>query len=368
MNITITNAGLEALVNASATGTAAVTIAKIGFGSGRYTPSKTQTELQSEFKQLNVIEGGATGDSSIHIAVRDESEDSYSIYEFGLYLEDGTLFAVCSQQDVILQKVSTSQALLSVDVKFDGVDTTSISFEGMTYSFSAATTENAGIVEIATGDEVAAGTDAQRVVTPKTLAGLLASETRAGVIKIASSDEAKAGTDSSKSITAAALKAALDARAAGENSAIAGTSTTEFLTPKSVLAITAGTGKKGLVELATEEEAKTGTDAQRAVTPAGMKAAFENSLKSATEETAGTVRLATSDEAKAGSNQSAAVSPANLKVAIDERAASVQEISVGTSTGKFVTPAGLKSVIDSLNRTIEDLSARLEALEGEGNA
>ena len=170
MEIIITNAGLAAIVNGEATGTAAVQITKIGLGSGRYTPSKTQTALQAEFKQIDVIEGGDTGDNSIHVAIRDDSEDSYAVYEFGLYLADGTLFAVTSQQSVILQKVSTSQALLSVDIKFDGIDSTSITFEGMTYSFAAATTENAGICELATEAETLAGTDSQRAVTPSALA------------------------------------------------------------------------------------------------------------------------------------------------------------------------------------------------------
>ena len=58
MQIIITNAGLAAIVNGEATGTAAVQITKIGLGSGRYTPSKTQTALQNEFKQIDVIEGG----------------------------------------------------------------------------------------------------------------------------------------------------------------------------------------------------------------------------------------------------------------------------------------------------------------------
>ena len=206
MQIIITNAGLAAIVNAEATGTDAVRITKIGLGSGRYTPDKAQTALQAEFKQLSVIEGGDTGDNTIHVAIRDDSEDSYTIYEFGLYLEDGTLFAVTSQQTAILQKVSTSQALLSVDIKFDGIDSASITFEGMTYSFAAATTVNAGIVELATEEEVLAGTDTQRAVTPSGLAKLLATDVRSGLIKTATADEAKAGADTSKAITAAALR------------------------------------------------------------------------------------------------------------------------------------------------------------------
>ena len=359
MQIIITNAGLSAIVNGEATGTAAVQITKIGLGSGRYTPSKTQTALQNEFKQIDVIEGGDTGDNAIHVAIRDDSEDSYAVYEFGLYLADGTLFAVTSQQSVILQKVSTSQALLSVDI-----DSASITFEGMTYSFAAATTENAGICELATEAETLAGTDSQRAVTPSALAKLLATDTRSGLIKTATADEAKTGTDAAKAVTPAALKAAVDARAASDDVAAGGSSTTSFLTPKSVLAIEAGTGKKGLVELATETEAKAGTDATKAMTPATVKAAFDNAFASATEEQRGTVRLATPDEARAGTDATTAVSPANLKAAVDDRAATAEEVSVGTSTTKFVTPATLKTVIDALNQTIAELTARVEELEG----
>ena len=201
-------------------------------------------------------------------------------------------------------------------------------------------------------------------MTPSVLAKLLATDTRAGLIKTASADEAKTGTDAEKAVTPAALKAAVDARAASDEVAAGGSSTTTFLTPKSVLAIEAGTGKKGLVELATETEAKAGTDATKAMTPATVKAAFDNAFASATEEQRGTVRLATPDEARAGTDATTAVSPATMKAAVDDRAASAEEVSVGTSTSKFVTPATLKTVIDALNETIAELTARVEELEG----
>lgn len=365
MQIVITNAGLAALVNASATGTEAVTIAKIGLGSGRYTPTKGQMALQSEFKKLGVIEGGATGDNALHVAVRDDSDEAYSVYEFGLYLGDGTLFAVCSQTETILQKAATSQALLSVDVKLEGVDAAQISFEGMTYSFAAATTSSAGIVELATEEEVLSGLDTQRAVTPFGLAKLLATDTRAGLIRTATSEEAKAGSDSAKAVTSVVLKAALDDRAAGDADAAAGSSETKFLTPKSVLAIRASSGKRGLVELATEAEVRAGNDTQKAVTPSGVKAALEGAFISATEEQSGTVRLATPDEARAGASETTAVSPASVKAAIDDRAASQDEVNVGTSDGKYVTPKTLKSLIDAVNARIAALEAAHAEIEKE---
>ncbi len=363
MQIVITNAGLAALVNASATGTESVTVSRIGLGTGRYTPTKGQTALQSEFKQLNIVEGGTTGDNSLHVAVRDDSDDAYSIYEFGLYLADGTLFAVYSQNSVILQKVSTSQALLSVDVKLVGADAAQINFEGMTYSFAVATTSNAGIVELSTVEEVLAGKDTQRAVTPAGLAKLLATNSRSGLIRTATADEAKSGKDTTKAVTSLALKAAIDARAASDSVAAGCASETHFLTPKSVLAIEASTGRPGLVEFATEEETKEGSEEAKAVTPAAMKATLDASLVSATEEKAGIVRLATPDETKLGEEQMTAVSPFNMKMAIDERAASQEEIAVGTANRKFVTPLTIKPVIEDLLSKIEALKLRIEELE-----
>ena len=74
-----------------------------------------------------------------------------------------------------------------------------------------------------------------------------------------------------------------DDRAATDEIAKGGTSTSHFLTPKSVLAVKASTGAYGLVELATETETTAGTDAERAVTPKGVKAALDATIKDATE-------------------------------------------------------------------------------------
>lgn len=363
MQVVITNAGLEAIVNASATGTEAVTIAKVGVGSGKYQPLATATALVDETKRLDVIEGGTPGDNAIHVACRDDSADSYPVYEFGLFLEDGTLFAVYSQQEPIIQKTSTSQMMLSVDVKLEGVEASSITFGAVSYTFAAATSENAGIVELATEEEVLGGEDTQRAVTPAQLAKLLATLERAGLIKIASADEAKAGTNSDKAVTSSALKAAIDARAASDEVAMGGESVTAFITPKSILAVKASTGGLGLVELATETEAKAGTDAQRAVTPAGMKAAIEEAVVSATAEQAGVVQLATEGQTSEGASTALAATPAGVKQAIDDRAASAEEVEVGTEDSHFVTPASLKATLDEIHEKLTELDTRLKALE-----
>ena len=368
MQILITNAGMEAIVNSDATGTNAVTIAKIGVGQGKYTPLPTATALVDEIKQLDVIEGGAPGDNAIHVACRDDGEDSYPVYEFGLFLEDGTLFAVYSQQEPIIQKTSTSQMLLSVDVKLSGVEASSITFGAVSYTFAAATSENAGIVELATEGETLAGTDTQRAVTPATLAALLATLERAGLIKLASGSEATAGTDTSKAVTPSAMKSALDARAASDEIAKAGTSTEHFITPSSMRSVTASTGGVGVVELATAAETIDGTDSTRAATPAGVKAAIDEAVVSATAEQEGVVQLATEEQTSAGVSTALAATPAGVKTALDERAASSEEIRVGTETAHFVTPASLKAILDEINDAIEDLEERVTALEPTENS
>ena len=106
---------------------------------------------------------------------------------------------------------------------------------------------------------------------------------------------------------------------------------------------------KGKVELATSAETITGTDAVRAVTPAGLQA------KVASDTAKGIVELATSAETITGTDTARAVTPAGLqaKVASDtaqgivELATSAETIT-GTDTARAVTPAGLSAVLSGI--------------------
>ena len=112
----VTNAGLAALVNAQQTGTLPITLSSVQFGSGKYTPTADQTQLQNSFKTLDTIAGGAVGDNVIHITVSDVSADDYDVFEFGVFTSDNVLFAVYSQDTPIISKASGSQALLAIDI------------------------------------------------------------------------------------------------------------------------------------------------------------------------------------------------------------------------------------------------------------
>lgn len=208
INIVITNAGLAEIVNAEQTGTAPVVIKEIGLGTGQYTASVTQTALRSEFKRVQAVAGGAIGDNALHLSVHDSGNDSYAVYELGVYTASGTLFAVYSQSVPIIQKAAASHMLLAIDMVFTNVNPESVTVGDTNFQLNSATTTRQGIVELATGDEVQAGSDSTRAVTPATLKTLTATTGRTGLVELATSAEAITGTDGSRALTPSAMVAA----------------------------------------------------------------------------------------------------------------------------------------------------------------
>lgn len=214
IQITITDAGRAEIINAQNTGTAPVTITQVGLGSAKYAPSHTQTALHTEVKRLSTIAGEVVADDTIHVTVKDEGNDAYSVGEFGLYTASGTLFAVYSQTtDYIMQKLANSSLLLSVDVVLATLNATSLTFGNVSFTNPPATTEVMGVVELATAAEVQAGTDDERAVTPAGLAARTATETRTGVVELATAAETATGTDNTRAVHPAGLKPLLDAKA-----------------------------------------------------------------------------------------------------------------------------------------------------------
>lgn len=341
--IVITAAGLAEIINAEHNGTAPVLINEIGYGTGQYTATDSQTALKKEFKRLSSLSGGAVGDQTIHVTALDASADSYTVYEIGLFTDKGTLFAVYSQSTPIIAKQESSNLLLAIDMKLEGVNAGNVTFGDVSFSFTVATTANAGIVELATDEETQAGTDTQRAVTPAGLKSLTSTENRAGLIRTATEAEAKAGTEGTAALTPATLKGA----SASEAETIEGKSDAHFVTLLGLRGLKATTGRNGLVELATEAEAKAGTDKERAVTPASLKTVVDEATPDASEAAKGMIQIASTVEATAGTDALKAMTPATGKAALDARIATVEEAKVGTSTTKLITPATLKAVVDA---------------------
>jgi len=168
LKLTITTAGRAALVNANKNGTNAVLITQVGVTSTAFTPSPGMTSLPSELKRLSTISGGATDASTVHVTIRDNSADQYSLFGIGLYLADGTLFAAYSQATLIGQKSPQAALLVAMDVKFADINAALLTFGDTNFQLNIATTDAIGVVRLALASEAIAGTDTAKVMTPAT--------------------------------------------------------------------------------------------------------------------------------------------------------------------------------------------------------
>lgn len=205
--IHITAQGRAALVNADHTGTGPVTIASIGVTETWFDPSTDPPALPGQLKTLSTIAGTVVADDVIHVTLRDDSADAYDLRGFGLYLDDGTLFAVHAQPDVILAKTASSMLLLSADIQLADIDAASITFGDASFTNPPASETVSGVLRLATDAQAIAGTDRTRAVPPGALKAAL---------------DARLGPASPSSFiksllslaTAAALRAALSIKSA----------------------------------------------------------------------------------------------------------------------------------------------------------
>ena len=175
LNLIITDAGIQEVINAQHDGTAPVVLSQVGVGRGIYTPVPSQTAMHDEIKRLGSISGGVVGGNIMHIQALDgDAASAYAVYEVGVYTASGTLFAVYSQALPILHKVANSEIMLAIDIILTGVEPTAVTVGDTNYTLAPATTSNLGVVELATTEEAVAGTDTERAVTPAGAAAAIA--------------------------------------------------------------------------------------------------------------------------------------------------------------------------------------------------
>jgi len=103
-----------------------------------------------------------------------------------------------------------------------------------------ATEDVLGLVTLATQTEVNTGTNTTDAVTPATLAGRTATETRAGIAELATQAETDDGTDDATIITPLKLKTLLDNRTGGYAANVGDTTNTSF-------ALTHGLGTRDVI-------------------------------------------------------------------------------------------------------------------------
>ncbi|PZU67513.1 hypothetical protein [Sphingobium sp.] len=174
LQLIVTQAGLDALVNAQEGGADTIRIEAVGLTETGFTPAPTIDALPGEFKRLDTVSGQSTSETIIHMTAIDATQDAFELRGFGLYLADGTLFAVYAQEDPLFRKVAATTMLFVQDIAFGSPVAGSIEFGDVLFLNPAASETVKGVAEIATPQEAATGTDHERIITPLTLAQRLA--------------------------------------------------------------------------------------------------------------------------------------------------------------------------------------------------
>ncbi len=172
LTLVITNAGRAALRNADASGTRAVRIAAVGFSAAALAATAATAALPGEIKRVTTVSGDAVAADIIHLVVQDETPAVYTVRSFALYLDDGTLFAAYGQADPIIEKSAQAVLLLALDVTLADIAAAQITFGNANFLLPPATTDRAGLVELATDAEALALTDAVRALTPRNMAAI----------------------------------------------------------------------------------------------------------------------------------------------------------------------------------------------------
>lgn len=212
--LTLTAAGLSALVDAQNGATDAIQVAEVGFSDADVAVAPTLIALPGEFKRIDAISGTTISENVIHMTAQDSSADIYDLRSFALYLVDGTLFAAYSQPAPIISKASVLNLQLAFDIAFQDGIAGDIEFGDATFLFPPATETVKGVARIATQAKVNAGLDDEDFVTSLKLAVRLAAafgaivsatETVEGVAEIATQAEVDTGTDDQRFVTSLKL-------------------------------------------------------------------------------------------------------------------------------------------------------------------
>ncbi|WP_374704943.1 tail fiber protein [Escherichia coli] len=258
----MTDAGRQELVNANKTGTNKVEIVSVGLGSRYYVTSTSQTNITNEIKRLTTIGGKVVSPDTIHVTAKDDSKDEYVVHTIGLYTNKGTLFAVYSQEQAIINKASSTIALISSDIAIKTLDTKNITFGDIEFINPPATETVVGVARFANEQEIDAGTDDSLAVSAKRLKQAIvkheqsrnhpdATLTSKGFVQLSSATNSASETFAA---TPKAVKAAYD------------------LANAKYTAQDATTARKGIVQLSS---ATNSTSETLAATPKAVKAAYD---------------------------------------------------------------------------------------------
>ena len=233
----ITTAGLQAVFNAQDDGLEA-TIAEIALGSTGWSPTAGATSLQNEINRISVG-GERVTSSQIHLSGVEDGSQNYWVREIGIYLDDGTLFAVWSHaSQALAYKSAGVDLLLSFDLALSALPANSVTIQaGGSLSLPAATTAKRGIVRLADADDIADATS-DAAVTPQQLdvvsqAASAAQTTADGKLSASDLSDSTSDTSTTTPASVAGVKAAYDAADAAQTSADTAQTTADGKAPLS---------------------------------------------------------------------------------------------------------------------------------------
>jgi len=168
LQMLITDAGLEAIVNAQEGGTDLVLIESIGLTDTPFIMAPTLTALPGEFRRIDTVSGQAVAENIIHVVAYDPAAITYDVTGFGLFDGDGVLIAVYSSpSEPILSKAELATSLFAMDIVLAADVAAVIEFGDALFLNPPATETVMGVAEIAANDEADAGEDDERIMTPK---------------------------------------------------------------------------------------------------------------------------------------------------------------------------------------------------------
>ncbi|EHR5097754.1 tail fiber protein [Shigella boydii] len=304
---TMTDAGRQELVNANKTGTNKVEIVSVGLGGRYYVTSTSQTNITNEIKRLTTIGGKVVSPDTIHVTAKDDSKDEYVVHTIGLYTNKGTLFAVYSQEQAIINKASSTIALISSDIAIKTLDTKNIIFGDIEFINPPATETVVGVARFANEQEIDAGTDDSLAVSAKRLKQAIvkheqsrnhpdATLTSKGFVQLSSATNS---TSETLAATPNAVKAAYD------------------LANAKYTAQDATTARKGIVQLSS---ATNSTSETLAATPKAVKAAYDLANGKYTAQDATTARkgIIQLSSATNSTSETLAATPKAVKAVMDE--------------------------------------------------
>jgi len=172
--LTITAAGLARFTAAQVADDIDLAISSVGVTDADFVVAPTLEVLPGEFRRIEAISGEAVGPNMVHMIIRDDDALRYTVRGVGLFLDDGTLFAVYGQPTPLFEKSALATLLIAIDIAFPVADVGVLTFGDTNFLNPPATIETMGVVELATQDEADAGVDDRRVAPISVMAASIA--------------------------------------------------------------------------------------------------------------------------------------------------------------------------------------------------